>query len=76
MRSISRTAHPYPVYWPAAYYTYGASVWYNPATGTYGRGSSVYGPYGGYVRGAAYNPTTETWGGSYRASKGYQRLGP
>jgi hypothetical protein len=58
--------YPYPVYWPASYYTYGASAWYNPATGTYGRGSAVYGPYGGYARGAAYNPATGAyaWGRS------------
>jgi hypothetical protein len=58
--------YPYPVYWPCAYYTYGASAWYNPATGTYGRGSAVYGPYGGYARAAAYNPATGaySWGRS------------
>ncbi|HEY1342318.1 MAG TPA: hypothetical protein VGF59_32645 [Bryobacteraceae bacterium] len=93
--------YPYPVYWPAAYYTYGASAWYNPATGAYGRGSAVYGPYGGYARGAAfnpatgryswgqtawgpygaaasggfYNPNTGAWGGTYRASNGYQSWG-
>ena len=56
--------YPYPIYWPQAYYTYGASVWYNPATGAYVRGSSVYGPYGGYARGAAYSPSAGTyaWG--------------
>ena len=56
--------YPYPVYWPCPYYTYGASAWYNPATGSYGRGSAVYGPYGGYARGAAYNPATGSyaWG--------------
>ena len=55
---------PYPVYWPYPYYTYGASAWYNPATGMYGRGSAAYGPYGGYGRGAAYNPSTGAyaWG--------------
>jgi hypothetical protein len=42
--------YAYPVYWPCAYYTYGASAWYNPVTGAYGRGSAVYGPYGGYRR--------------------------
>lgn len=58
--------YAYPVYWPCSYYTYGASAWYNPATGTYGRGSSVYGPYGGYARGGAYNPATGAyaWGRS------------
>jgi hypothetical protein len=54
------------VYWPYPYYTYGASAWYNPATGSYGRGSAVYGPYGGFARGAAYNPATGryAWGRS------------
>lgn len=52
---------PVPVYWGAPYYTYGASAWYNPATGVYARGSAVYGPYGGYGAGAAYNPRTGTY---------------
>jgi hypothetical protein len=58
--------YPYPVYWPYPYYTYGASAWYNPATGTYARGSAVYGPYGGYSRAGAYNPATGgyAWGRS------------
>ena len=93
--------YPYPVYWPSAYYTYGAAAWYNPATGVYGRGSAVYGPYGGYSRAAAYNPRTGgyawgrsawgpyggaatggfynprtgAWGGTARASNGYQAWG-
>jgi hypothetical protein len=50
-----------PVYWGAPYYTYGASAWYNPATGVYARGAAVYGPYGGYGAGAAYNPRTGTY---------------
>jgi hypothetical protein len=56
--------YPYPVYWAYPFYTYGASAWYNPATGAYGRGSAVYGPYGGYARGGAYNPSTGrySWG--------------
>jgi len=58
--------YPYPVYWPCPFYTYGASAWYNPATGIYGRGSDLYGPYGGYARAAAYNPATGSyaWGRS------------
>jgi hypothetical protein len=44
-------------YWPYAY-TYGANAWYNPSTGTYGRGAVAYGPYGGVGRAAVYNPTT------------------
>lgn len=50
-----------PVYWGAPHYTYGASAWYNPATGTYARGAAVYGPYGGYGAAAAYNPRTGTY---------------
>ena len=55
---------PLPVYWPCPYYTYGSSAWYNPATGTYLRGSARYGPFGGYARAAAYNPATGAydWG--------------
>ena len=52
---------PVPVYWGASCYTYGASAWYNPATGIYARGSAVYGPYGGYGAAAAYNPRTGTY---------------
>lgn len=50
-----------PVYWGTPYYTYGASAWYNPATGVYARGAAVYGPYGGYGAAAAYNPRTGTY---------------
>src|SRR5258707_12777246 len=45
--------------------------------GVYGRGSAVYGPYGGYARGAAYNPATgayawgrSTWGPYGAAASG------
>jgi len=47
----------YPYYYPYPY-SYGASAWYNPNTGMYGRSGSVYGPYGGYGRAASYNPQT------------------
>ena len=47
----------YPYYYPYPY-SYGASSWYNPNTGMYGRSGSVYGPYGGYGRGSSYNPNT------------------
>lgn len=50
-----------PVYWGAGAYTYGASTWYNPATGVYARGSAVYGPYGGYGAGAAYHAPSGTY---------------
>ena len=41
--------------------TYGYSAWYNPWTGTYGRGAAAYGPYGGAGVGARYNPRTGTY---------------
>jgi hypothetical protein len=50
----------YPYYRPY-YPTYGYSAWYNPWTGAYGRGMSVYGPYGGAGVGARYNPSTGTY---------------
>ena len=52
--------HGYPYYYPYPY-SYGASAWYNPRTGMYGRSGSVYGPYGGYGRAASYNPSTGTY---------------
>ena len=50
----------YPYYYPYPY-SYGASAWYNPRTGMYGRSGSVYGPFGGYGRAASYNPQTGTY---------------
>jgi hypothetical protein len=50
----------YPGYFPY-FPTYGYSAWYNPWTGTYGRGAAVYGPYGGAGVGARYNPRTGTY---------------
>jgi hypothetical protein len=50
----------YPAYFPH-YPTYGYSAWYNPWTGTYGRGMAAYGPYGGAGVGARYNPRTGTY---------------
>jgi hypothetical protein len=50
----------YPIYYPF-YPTYGYSAWYNPWTGTYGRGAAVYGPYGGAGVTARYNPYTGTY---------------
>jgi hypothetical protein len=47
----------YPYYYPYPY-AFGASSWYNPNTGMYGRSGSVYGPFGGYGRAASYNPET------------------
>ncbi len=64
------TGYYYPpyIYWGPVYpvyyhypYSYGFSAYYNRYTGTYARGASVYGPYGGIGRGAAYNPSTGTY---------------
>ncbi|GAN77885.1 hypothetical protein [Acidisphaera rubrifaciens] len=47
--------HPYP-------YTYASNVWYNPATGGWARGGTVWGPYGGAATGGRYyNPATGGW---------------
>ncbi len=50
----------YPYYYPR-YGSYGASAWYNSATGTFGRNGWAYGPYGGVGYGARYNPSTGTY---------------
>jgi hypothetical protein len=50
----------YPVYYHYPH-SYGMSTYYNPHTGTYGRGYYGYGPYGGAGYGARYNPTTGTY---------------
>jgi len=59
-----------PYYWyGGGYYpwygwyprTYGFAAWYNPHTGTFGRGAAIYGPYGGAGAFAAYNPRTGTY---------------
>jgi hypothetical protein len=53
--------YPVPVYYPYPY-TYAGSVWYNPATGAWARGGTIYGPYGGAITaGTAYNPNTGAW---------------
>lgn len=55
----SYSYYPYmPVYYPYFYPSYGVAAYYNPYTGTYGRGAYLYGPYGGVGRGASYNPET------------------
>jgi hypothetical protein len=50
----------YPVYHPY-YPSYGYHASYNPWTGSYSRGVSAYGPYGGAGVGASYNPRTGTY---------------
>jgi hypothetical protein len=59
--------YPYYYGWPASY---GAAAWYNPYTGTYGRGAVYYGPYGGAGYAARYNPATG------RYSRGGYAYGP
>ncbi len=50
-----------PIYYSYPY-TYAGAVWYNPATGYWARGGSVYGPYGyAAAAGTAYNPATGAW---------------
>ncbi|MBN9299499.1 MAG: hypothetical protein J0I41_21035 [Filimonas sp.] len=53
----------YPIYrpWPA---TYGAGFTYNPWTGGFAGGRSVYGPYGAAGTAAWYNPATGRYGRS------------
>ncbi len=52
---------PIPIWYPYPY-SYSGSVWYNPNTGAWARGGTVYGPYGGAVSGGtAYNPNTGAW---------------
>jgi len=52
---------PVPIFYPYPY-TYAGSVWYNPSTGAWARGGTVYGPYGGVAKGGtAYNPNTGAW---------------
>jgi hypothetical protein len=66
--------YPYPVYYPYPY-SYGVSAYYNPHTGTYGRGVYGYGPYGGWGYGGRYNPTTGTYGRGAAAWGPYQAGG-
>jgi hypothetical protein len=49
-----------PAYFPYPY-SYAGGVYYNSATGAWGRGGGVYGPYYGAHGGAYYNPSTGGW---------------
>jgi hypothetical protein len=52
---------PVPIYYPFPY-TYAGAVWYNPSSGAWARGGTVYGPYGGAATGGSYyNPNTGAW---------------
>ena len=61
------------VYGP--YGGYGRAAAYNPSTGGYAWGRSAWGPYGAAAQGGFYNPNTGAWGGSARATNGYQAWG-
>lgn len=45
----------------SCYYSYGCGAVYHGAYGGYYRAATVYGPYGGVGRAAAYNPATGAW---------------
>jgi len=66
--------YPYPIYYGYPY-SYGAGAYYNRYTGTYGRGASVYGPYGGAGAARAYNPATGTYARGAVASGPYNAGG-
>lgn len=54
-------AGPVPIFYPYPY-TYAGAVWYNPASGAWARGGTIYGPYGGVAKGGSYyNPNTGAW---------------
>ncbi len=54
-------AGPVPIFYPYPY-TYAGAVWYNPASGAWARGGTIYGPYGGVATGGSYyNPNTGAW---------------
>jgi len=61
---------PHPVYYPYPY-TYGCAAVYNPYTGFYAVGRSVYGPYGSAGSAAWYNPATGMYGHAYTAQNAY-----
>jgi hypothetical protein len=64
----------YPYYYGYPY-SYGSAAYYNRYTGTYGRGASVYGPYGGAGAARGYNPATGTYGRGAWASGPYNAGG-
>jgi len=66
--------YPYPIYYGYPY-SYGAGAYYNRYTGTYGRGASVYGPYGGAGAARGYNPATGTYARGAVASGPYNARG-
>ena len=77
----SGTGYYYPPYiYHGYYYPYAATYGYhtyNPYTGAYGYGGSVYGPYGSAHWGTSYNPNTGTYarGASESNAYGYRAAG-
>lgn len=61
---------PHPIYYPYPY-TYGCAAVYNPYTGFYAVGRSVYGPYGSAGSAAWYNPATGMYGHAYTSQNVY-----
>jgi hypothetical protein len=61
---------PHPIYYPYPY-TYGCAAVYNPYTGVYAVGRSVYGPYGSAGSAAWYNPATGMYGHAYTSQNAY-----
>jgi hypothetical protein len=61
---------PHPIYYPYPY-TYGCAAVYNPYTGFYAVGRSVYGPYGSAGSAAWYNPATGMYGHAYTTQNAY-----
>src|SRR6516225_8938271 len=61
---------PHPIYYPYPY-TYGCAAVYNPYTGSYAVGRSVYGPYGSAGSAAWYNPATGMYGHAYTSQNAY-----
>jgi hypothetical protein len=61
---------PHPIYYPYPY-TYGCGAVYNPYTGFYAVGRSVYGPYGSAGSAAWYNPATGMYGRAYTSQNAY-----
>lgn len=62
---------PIPVFIPYPY-SYSGATWYNPSTGAWARGGTIYGPYNTASGGRYYNPSTGAWaqGGSIYGPNG------
>jgi hypothetical protein len=61
---------PHPIYYPYPC-TYGVAAVYNPYTGGYAVGRSVYGPYGSAGSAAWYNPATGMYGHAVTTQNAY-----